>query len=91
MKQVHLWISGNVQGVGFRASMRRRAKNNDVTGWVKNLEDGRVEAILEGEEDDVAEVMDWARKGPSIANVENIELEEEKEPEYLETFEIKRK
>lgn len=89
MKQVHLWISGNVQGVGFRASMRRRARNNDVTGWVKNLEDGRVEAVLEGEEEDVAEVMDWARKGPGIASVEDIELEEE-EPEYLETFEVKR-
>lgn len=87
MKQVHLWISGNVQGVGFRASMRRRAKNNDVTGWVKNLEDGRVEAVLEGEEEDVAKVMDWARKGPNIANVENIELEEG-EPEFLETFEV---
>jgi acylphosphatase len=89
MKQVHLWISGNVQGVGFRASMRRRAKNNDVTGWVKNLEDGRVEAVLEGEEEDVAKVMDWTRKGPNIANVENIELEEG-EPEFLETFEVKR-
>jgi len=82
-------ISGNVQGVGFRASMRRRARNNDVTGWVKNLENGNVEAVLEGEEDDVAKVMDWARKGPSIANVRDIELEEE-EPEYLETFEIRR-
>ncbi|MFB6174804.1 MAG: acylphosphatase [Candidatus Nanohalobium sp.] len=89
MKQVHLWISGNVQGVGFRASMRRRAKNNDVTGWVKNLEDGRVEAVLEGEEDDVAEVMEWARKGPSIASVEKVELEEEA-PEFIEAFEIKR-
>lgn len=78
-----------MQGVGFRASMRRRARNNDVTGWVKNLEDGRVEAVLEGEEDDVAKVMDWARKGPNIANVENVELEED-EPEFLETFEIKR-
>jgi len=69
--------------------MRRRAKNNDVTGWVKNLEDGRVEAVLEGEEEDVAKVMDWTRKGPNIANVENIELEEG-EPEFLETFEVKR-
>lgn len=89
MKQVHLWISGDVQGVGFRASMRRRAKNNDVTGWVKNLENGKVEAVLEGEEKHIAKVMDWARKGPGIGNVENVELEEH-EPEYLETFEIKR-
>ncbi|PSH00596.1 MAG: acylphosphatase [Nanohaloarchaea archaeon SW_7_46_7] len=89
MKQVHLVISGNVQGVGFRASMRRRARNNDVTGWVKNLENGKVEAVLEGEEDNVAKIMEWARKGPNVANVENIELEE-KQPEYIETFEIKR-
>lgn len=89
MKRVHLWISGNVQGVGFRASTRRRAKNNNVTGWVKNLEDGRVEAVFEGEEDNVAEVMDWAREGPAIASVEDLELEEE-EPKYLEIFEVKR-
>lgn len=89
MKRVHLWISGNVQGVGFRASTRRRAKNNNVTGWVKNLEDGRVEAVFEGEEDNVAEVMDWAREGPAIASVEDLELVEE-EPKYLEIFEVKR-
>jgi len=89
MKRVHLWISGNVQGVGFMASLRRRAKNNDITGWAENLEDGRVETVLEGEKQDVANVMDWARKGPSIANVENIKLEEE-EPEFVETFEVKR-
>lgn len=78
-----------MQGVGFRASARRRAKNNNVTGWVKNLDDGRVEAVFEGEEENVAEVLDWAREGPTIASVENIELEEE-EPEYLEIFEVKR-
>lgn len=87
MKRVHLWISGNVQGVGFRASARRRAKNSNVTGWVKNLEDGRVEAVFEGEEENVAKVMDWAREGPTIASVEDVELEEE-EPKYLETFEV---
>ncbi len=89
MKRVHLWISGNVQGVGFRASTRRRARNNDVTGWVRNLEDGRVEAVFEGEEEKVAELMDWAREGPTMASVEQVELEEE-EPEYLEEFEVKR-
>lgn len=89
MKRVHLWISGNVEGVGFKSSLRRRAENKNVTGWVENLEDGEVEAVLEGEQGDVAEVMDWARKGPSIANVENVKLEEE-EPEFVETFEIKR-
>lgn len=89
MKRVYLKISGKVQGVGFRSSMRRRAKNNNVTGWAKNLENGKLEAVIEGEKEDVAEVMDWARKGPNIAEVEDIQLEEE-EPEYLETFEIKR-
>ncbi|MFB6180932.1 MAG: acylphosphatase [Candidatus Nanohalobium sp.] len=89
MKRVHLWVSGRVQGVGFRASTRRRARNNDVTGWVKNLEDGRVEAVLEGDEEDVAEVMDWMREGPSMARVEDVEFQEEK-PEILERFRIKR-
>lgn len=89
MKRVHLWIKGNVQGVGFRADTRTRARNKDITGWVKNLEDGRLEAVLEGEKEDVAELMDWMRQGPTMANVENVELEEE-EPVFLENFEIKR-
>lgn len=89
MKRVHIYITGNVQAVGFRADTRTRARNNDVTGWVKNLEDGRVEAVLEGEKEDVAEVMDWMLEGPTMANVENIELEEE-EPVFVESFDIRR-
>lgn len=89
MKRVHLWIKGNVQGVGFRADTRTRSRNKDIMGWVKNLEDGGLEAVLEGEKDDVAELMDWMREGPTMANVENVELDEE-EPIFVESFEIRR-
>lgn len=87
MKRVHVLISGKVQGVGFRASTRRRAKNLELAGWVKNTEDGKVEAVFEGEDDNVEEMLDWCRKGPSIAKVVNVDVEEE-EPEILEEFDL---
>ncbi len=87
MKRVHVLISGKVQGVGFRASTRRRAKNLELAGWVKNTEEGKVEAVFEGEDDNVDEMLDWCRKGPSIARVVNVDVEEE-EPEILEEFKL---
>jgi acylphosphatase len=89
MKRVHAGISGNVQGVGFRASTRRKARQLDLTGWVKNLPNGNVETVIEGPEKDVEEMLEWLKTGPSMAHIENIEVEEE-EPEMLETFEIER-
>lgn len=87
MKRVHVLISGKVQGVGFRASTRRRAKNLELAGWVKNTDDGEVEAVFEGEDNNVEEMLDWCRKGPSIARVTDVEVEEQ-EPEILEEFKL---
>lgn len=87
MKRVHVLISGKVQGVGFRASTRRRAKNLELAGWVKNTENGKVEAVFEGEDDNVEEMLEWCRKGPSIAKVVNVDVDEQ-EPEILEEFEL---
>jgi len=89
MKRKHVFISGRVQGVFFRASTRDMAKKVGVTGWVKNLSDGRVEAVFEGEEDEVDRMVDFCRKGPSRAIVEDIEVLNE-ESKGLRSFEIKR-
>jgi acylphosphatase len=89
MKRINAVISGRVQGVGFRASTRRKARQLNLTGWVKNLENGDVEAVIEGPEREVDEMLDWLETGPSMAHVEIIEVEEE-EPEMLDRFEIER-
>lgn len=89
MKRVHILIEGKVQGVGFRASTRRRAKNLELAGWVKNLENGDVEAVFEGSKESINEILDWCKKGPSIAKVKDVKVEEE-EPKILESFELKR-
>ena len=89
MKRKHVFISGRVQGVFFRASTRDMAEKVGVTGWVRNLSDGRVEAVFEGEEDKVDRMVDFCRKGPSRARVEDIEVLNE-ESKGLRSFEIKR-
>lgn len=72
--RAHVYISGYVQGVNFRASTRREAVTHGVTGWVANVSDGRVEAILEGEASDVQRVIDWCHQGPPRAHVEKVEV-----------------
>ena len=76
-KRVHVTITGMVQGVFFRAKTRNEAIQNHVTGWVRNLPDGRVEAIFEGKPEDVDRVVGWCRRGPSLAAVEHVEAVEE--------------
>lgn len=88
VERAHLFISGRVQGVTFRASTRRRAKKMDLNGWVKNLKDGRVEAVFEGPEGKIKEMVDWCHRGPRAARVENVEVEWEK-PREMGSFEIK--
>nr|MDO8061671.1 acylphosphatase [Candidatus Freyrarchaeum guaymaensis] len=67
-------VSGRVQGVFFRYTTRREAKARGVTGWVRNLPDGRVEAVFEGEEEKVRELVDFCRRGPPGARVTGIEV-----------------
>ena len=73
--RAHLFVSGRVQGVFFRDNALKRAKSLGVTGWVKNLFDGRVELILEGEKEKVEEMIQWAKKGPILAKVNGAEIE----------------
>jgi acylphosphatase len=73
LKRIHLIVKGRVQGVFFRASAQREAKQHGLTGWVKNRPDGAVEMIVEGEEDDVKDFLAWAQHGPSTARVDKVE------------------
>jgi acylphosphatase len=72
----HLVIHGRVQGVWYRESMRLEAESLNVTGWVRNRDDGAVEAVVQGEEAAMAALIAWCRKGPPAARVEDIEITE---------------
>jgi acylphosphatase len=70
-------VSGRVQGVWFRDSCRVEAEQRGVAGWVRNLPDGRVEAAFEGEQEPVAEMVEWCRVGPPQAVVGSVEVTDE--------------
>ena len=81
-------ISGLVQDVWFRATTAKQAVRAGVDGWVRNLADGRVEAVLEGSADAVNEMIDFCSRGPEMARVDQIDIVEEC-PEGLEAFQIR--
>lgn len=87
--RVHVLISGLVQGVYFRDSTRRRARELGVTGWVRNLPDGRVEALFEGERDDLERLVGWAHGGPPGALVERVETDWREYSGEFATFEVR--
>jgi acylphosphatase len=72
--RAHVYVSGRVQGVFFRQNTKRQAQTHDVKGWVRNLDDGRVEAVFEGEESAVNALVEFCRHGPVAAKVEKIEV-----------------
>ncbi|MBL9026242.1 MAG: acylphosphatase [Myxococcales bacterium] len=74
LKQAHLTVRGRVQGVFFRASAQREAKRLGLTGWVRNRPDGAVEMCVEGEEEELKEILAWANRGPSAARVEKVDV-----------------
>ncbi len=89
MVRAHLRIYGIVQGVFFRSTMRDKAYELGVTGWVRNLPDGSVEAVIEGPEDKVKELIRWAHRGPPLARVEKVEVEWEEYKGEFKDFRIR--
>ncbi|AEM57372.1 acylphosphatase [Haloarcula hispanica N601] len=86
--RAHVFVSGRVQGVYYRATTRERAQDQGVDGWVRNLDDGRVEAVFEGPEDDVEAMVEFCHEGSERANVTDVEVEFE-EPEGINGFEVR--
>ena len=87
--RVHVFLSGRVQGVFFRLTAKEWADELGIKGWIRNLHDGRVEAIIEGEEEKVNEMLELMRKGPPFALVENIEIQIEELKNEFKDFRIR--
>ncbi|MBS3816329.1 MAG: acylphosphatase [Candidatus Thermoplasmatota archaeon] len=90
MIRKHCFFSGKVQGVFFRANTREQARKRGVKGWVKNLRDGRVEAVFEGPEEQVDDLIEWCREKQPNARVDGVEIEEEEPTGEFDSFFIKR-
>lgn len=83
----HVWVAGRVQGVWFRQSCAQTAAGHRVGGWVRNLPDGRVEAVFEGPAEAVDAMVQWCRTGPRHARVSNLEVRIE-QPEGVTAFAV---
>ncbi len=81
-------ISGRVQGVGFRYATRAAAVRLGLSGWVRNLPDGRVEALFCGDENTLEEMLDWCRIGPPLAEVTQVEYEWRSQEQPYSRFQI---
>ena len=88
-ERAHVYVSGQVQGVFFRDSAREKAQQLGLNGWVKNLPDGRVEALFEGPSEGVREMVRWCEQGSSQAEVEDVETEFGASEGDLTSFEVR--
>ncbi len=77
VKRVHAWISGRVQGVFYRAFTCEKARSLGLSGWVRNLPDGRVELVAEGPDEKVKALLQWCKQGPPAARVDHIKVVDE--------------
>ncbi|HVE39007.1 MAG TPA: acylphosphatase [Planctomycetota bacterium] len=89
MVRAHLFISGIVQGVGYRYHTRRYAQGLGLVGWVRNLDDGRVEAVLQGTREQVESMIKWCYRGPSEAQVTDIAVTYEDAADEFRDFGIR--
>lgn len=86
--RVRVFISGQVQGVGYRYSTVHAAQRLKINGWVRNIQDGRVEAVFEGTKAAIDEMIQWCHQGPPAAVVKDVVVEQET-PEGLQSFETR--
>lgn len=89
IKQYHLLITGRVQGVGYRASASDKGQQLGINGWVKNLQDGRVEMLIAGEQLQLEQMIAWAEQGPRFAEVTHIDISEQSVTGKLSDFQIR--
>jgi acylphosphatase len=85
---VRIVISGKVQGVFFRSSLKQVADSYQITGWVRNLPDGSVEALLQGNQANLERISEWCKRGPKLAKVEKIETSRVDQPDLFRNFVI---
>ncbi len=88
IKRYHLLISGRVQGVSYRMSAWEKAQQLNLTGWVRNLSDGRVEMMIEGDTASLDQMIDWAGHGPRFADVTHIDITEQNHTGEFADFDI---
>lgn len=86
MKQAHVYISGFVQGVGYRAYVRSKARKIGIKGWVRNLSDGRVEAVFQGDKEVIEDILALCNRGPFFAKVTDIVIDWEDARENYSDF-----
>jgi len=87
--RAHVLVSGRVQGVFFRQETQEKALMLNVTGWVRNTNDDRVEAVFEGEEENVEKMVDFCKTGPAYANVTRVKVTWERYVGEFESFRIR--
>jgi len=88
IKGAHITVTGLVQGVFFRYNTMKKAHELNIKGWVKNLKDGRVEIMAEGEDENLQQFIAWCRKGPQGAYVEGLSIEWKEYTGEFSTFQI---
>lgn len=89
VKKIKIKVFGEVQGVFFRYSTKEKANQLELKGWVRNVEDGTVEIMAEGEEEKLKKFIDWCYIGPPAAKVEKMEIEWQEAEGEFEIFEIR--
>ena len=87
--RAHVIVTGKVQGVFYRAETASKARQLDLTGWVRNLPDGRVEAIFEGEEANVQKMLDFCRRGPPNAYVVDVNVRRQEWKDEFDEFSVR--
>ena len=85
----HIIVSGDVQGVSFRYYTKQKANSLGLKGWIRNLSSGEVEAIFEGHEDGIKEMIEWCKKGPWLSKVNNVKVKFSDYKGEFENFEIR--
>jgi acylphosphatase len=89
ISNVHVIISGRVQGVFFRANTKQQAEKLDISGWVRNTNDGKVEAVFQGNENAIDEIIKWCHIGPPLSKVVKVEVKKQKPTNEFDSFSIR--